>query len=89
MAAPAYASRRREPRRELMSENAAEILRFTPGPQPFESGAASRYPAGSEAETLESVLGAAIAGAFGDDFALSLIVGLGLLQGGDLSLGEE
>ena len=31
----------------------------------------------------------AIARAFGDEFAVGLLVGLGLLEGGDLGLGED
>ena len=38
---------------------------------------------------IEGVLGAAIAGAFGVELAMGLLVGLGLLEGGELALGED
>ena len=38
---------------------------------------------------IERVLGAAVAGAFGDELAAGLLVGLGLFQGYDLRLGQD
>src|SRR5271165_7198062 len=38
---------------------------------------------------IEGVLGAAVAGAFGDELAVGLLVGFGLLEGCDLRLGQD
>ena len=42
-----------------------------------------------ERPDVEGVLGAAVARAFGDEFAMGLLVGLGFFQGRDLRLGED
>ncbi len=38
---------------------------------------------------IEGVLGAAVAGAFGDELAVGLLVGLGLFEGCHLRLGQD
>ena len=42
-----------------------------------------------ERPDVEGVLGAAVSRAFGDEFAVGLLVGLGLLEGGDLRFGQD
>ena len=46
-------------------------------------------PDALERPDIEGVLGAAVARAFGDEFAVGLLVGLGLLEGGDLGFGQD